>query len=1029
GSSPKDGDAYDGLIALGVVAEVVDDDSASVLIAAINDDTSDTSFPNEYDTLVAEGGLNSDPAPTALQQDVYQIVLTKAPIGTVIVNLTNVDGGGLSEDGQLRVVEISGTASLNSVTFDASNWNVPVSITIAAQEDFAKEATHYSRINHEIDAGSLDAFLGITLDDVINGLAAKVNGDLDQKRDASVQYSSVDIEVVGDPVAGDLWRVFLNGIELEAHTVLYGDGVTNIAAALAGLITAEAHVTAVPVTSSSGADSTIRVTADTGTLFSIRITVAPVGINAPDGKDPAGFDYVSGVRFTSTSDTSLVIDGNAFDAEVVAPSTNAVVTFSGTPQVGENWVLVVNGVAFVHSVEYGDTLVSVANALQTQLTGAGYTIDSPDTGDAVLAFSGPGLLTVSFVATGGSDGTGAITGSTAGVTLDDDLSEPAWTSAEIQLAGAVANGPTTTIGAVWTVNLNGQEFSYVLDDTETLSHVADGLADAINQESDLFIASYVSADAEIAGIPLKDDVWSVTLNGVTLDDTYIVASGGTLSDVASELATLIKAQTNFEGVTSTDELIHLTAGGSLFTIEINVNGINPQSRVTISGDATSQAGTFVVASVDGSPFTVHVTRADNASQVGELPSGGAVDEGSAQSVESTAPAYWARRVLALSAASGSVVQGVAWTLGLDGQSSNYTYTAGSNREVVRPDSHDVRIIDNDAPGVLILQTGDSTTVVEPTETVLLGSGYLSASDQARLRLTGVPGEGETWTVILTVLDNVNGQPQPITYQASKLVASGETLTDLLGYFALKSHYFNQDTGHAGTLEDQDPSYYTWNISVEADPVLSDTLLVTSEDLYPGPMYDISGAPFTLVLTVNSSAGDIDYNAPIVTTYTASASAGTLEITNRSAGAGISPKFTAIVKIAGSSVISDVSSVGTKLTLSLDGQTVTVGQLWEVELTTEGQTNIYSYQVESGDSLSDVLLALAADINDLAVVKIVNNTDVSFASVSASVETSSASSVTSVVLGGTIKVGEVWTVTYGGLTNSVTVGGQSTAWPR
>ena len=38
GSSPKDGDAYDGLAVLGVVAMVVDDDAASVLIAPYADD-------------------------------------------------------------------------------------------------------------------------------------------------------------------------------------------------------------------------------------------------------------------------------------------------------------------------------------------------------------------------------------------------------------------------------------------------------------------------------------------------------------------------------------------------------------------------------------------------------------------------------------------------------------------------------------------------------------------------------------------------------------------------------------------------------------------------------------------------------------------------------------------------------------------------------------------------------------------------------------------------------------------------------
>ena len=58
---------------------------------------------------------------------------------------------------------------------------------------------------------------------------------------------------------------------------------------------------------------------------------------------------------------------------------------------------------------------------------------------------------------------------------------------------------------------------------------------------------------------------------------------------------------------------------------------------------------------------------------------------------------------------------------------------GSNREVTVPDSLDVTIADNDAPGVLILQSGESTDVIEPTELVRLGSGFLSQVTSAIAR--------------------------------------------------------------------------------------------------------------------------------------------------------------------------------------------------------------------------------------------------------------------------------------------------------
>ena len=50
----------------------------------------------------------------------------------------------------------------------------------------------------------------------------------------------------------------------------------------------------------------------------------------------------------------------------------------------------------------------------------------------------------------------------------------------------------------------------------------------------------------------------------------------------------------------------------------------------------------------------------------------------------------------------------------------YSYVTGANREVKRPESQDVTIADDDAPGVLILQTRGSTDVIEPTELIRMG---------------------------------------------------------------------------------------------------------------------------------------------------------------------------------------------------------------------------------------------------------------------------------------------------------------------
>src|SRR3989304_360169 len=86
---------------------------------------------------------------------------------------------------------------------------------------------------------------------------------------------------------------------------------------------------------------------------------------------------------------------------------------------------------------------------------------------------------------------------------------------------------------------------------------------------------------------------------------------------------------------------------------------------------------------------------------------------------------------------------------------------GANRDVTVPNSLDVTVVDNDAPGVLILQSGGSTNVIEPTEVVVVGSGYLSQKTSVRFKLDGPAVTGQVWTVMLTEANTILGpQPQP-----------------------------------------------------------------------------------------------------------------------------------------------------------------------------------------------------------------------------------------------------------------------------
>src|SRR5688572_27006523 len=151
------------------------------------------------------------------------VVLTKAPTGNVTIDLA-VAGND---------VRIVGSSQL---IFTPANWFTPQAVTVRALDDFDREATHFDRITHAIAPTTMDAFLGVTLQDVIGGLAREINEDLAQQRSAAVAYTHADVELVGVQRVGDVWTVTVNGVRLDAYVVKASDDLADVAAALAELI-------------------------------------------------------------------------------------------------------------------------------------------------------------------------------------------------------------------------------------------------------------------------------------------------------------------------------------------------------------------------------------------------------------------------------------------------------------------------------------------------------------------------------------------------------------------------------------------------------------------------------------------------------------------------------------------------------------------------------------------------------------------------------------------------------------------------
>jgi hypothetical protein len=184
-------------------------------------------------------------------------------------------------------------------------------------------------------------------------------------------------------------------------------------------------------------------------------------------------------------------------------------------------------------------------------------------------------------------------------------------AATVDLAGAVADGD------VWTLNLNGVEFSYTVTAGDTLELVAEKLRDAVNDSASSFTAT-------------------TTGSMVTVDRT----------DDVPFAVSITKTTTDADGLSTTE------SGGA----------------------------------VTGTDFSItHFVQVDITLEGRDL-----------------------------------ITEGNTWALTLNGD--EFSFVAPAIVSASRPDAVDVRLTDDDAPGVLITQVGGSTTVVEPSDSVVLGSG-------------------------------------------------------------------------------------------------------------------------------------------------------------------------------------------------------------------------------------------------------------------------------------------------------------------
>ncbi|MCB1998993.1 MAG: LEPR-XLL domain-containing protein, partial [Rhodoferax sp.] len=223
--------SYHGVKVRNVLVTVIDNDAAGIVLTENRTDAYDNG------TLVLEGA-----APYGIT-DSYTIALTKAPVAAVTIALDY-------DRAQLQL-------SHDSVTFDASNWDTPVTITVTAVNDTLREDQKLSLIRHLVSASTDPAYFAAGASTVSETLAVTVADD--DVPGVLVRQSNGTTQVAaGVSPISDTYTVRLNAAPTGTVTIVpHDDGTTTASAVsfdagnwwLPQLVT----VTAVPITDPASA--------------------------------------------------------------------------------------------------------------------------------------------------------------------------------------------------------------------------------------------------------------------------------------------------------------------------------------------------------------------------------------------------------------------------------------------------------------------------------------------------------------------------------------------------------------------------------------------------------------------------------------------------------------------------------------------------------------------------------------------------------------------------------------------------------
>jgi hypothetical protein len=217
--TPSNWDTAQSVTVTGVDDLLADGDITANITVSVDDSASDSLYRSVTDVSVDVTTQDDDTAGFVVVEsgshtltreggntDDVDVMLTAAPTTPVTIDVESRDS---SEVGVAPA----------SVTFDASNWNIPQTITFNAVDDFAEDGKRTTFVDFTVDASSNSMFLGrsdvLSVITVDNDSAIYID-DIDLVIDATIEDDTITLDEFGSTI-----NVTLNGATVPFDTADY----------------------------------------------------------------------------------------------------------------------------------------------------------------------------------------------------------------------------------------------------------------------------------------------------------------------------------------------------------------------------------------------------------------------------------------------------------------------------------------------------------------------------------------------------------------------------------------------------------------------------------------------------------------------------------------------------------------------------------------------------------------------------------------------------------------------------------------